>query len=255
MKRESNNELAIAFKQTKSKNKFTELYNRLSGGLRNYIYNITKNVDDTDDIVSIAFTRVYDRIDEFNPEYQITTWIYKIAKNLALGYIKNNTNKLYLSSGFDVVSTPTEVYGFINSSDGMNNYNIPNGEEDDLTEIDNMLQDDYEFILDEINNMSTTYKDIMLYKFVNNMSYDDILDKINKPYSEQYNLINVECSKAVDKGDRTKHKELLQLRYEYKNNYYLDISTLKNRIRFGKKIIVKSYRKKINRNVFYKFIQ
>jgi len=90
-------EIALEFKTTKSEAVYNELYQKMRPGLRNYVYGILKDWDITDDVVSNTLTKIYFKIDQYDPSYQITTWAYRIAYNECMGHIMNRNKKVSLN--------------------------------------------------------------------------------------------------------------------------------------------------------------
>ena len=81
-------ELAIEFKKTRKESIYNELYAKMRPGLWSYTNNIVKDPHVADDIVSTTLTTVYLKIDQYNEDYQITTWAYRIAYNECIGWIR-----------------------------------------------------------------------------------------------------------------------------------------------------------------------
>lgn len=49
--------------------------------------------DDADDLVQEIFIKVFENIETFHNESKLSTWIYRIAYNHTINYIKSKTNK------------------------------------------------------------------------------------------------------------------------------------------------------------------
>lgn len=59
-----------------------------------FIYNMTRNRDMSQDLTQDTFIKIYKNIYKYNPDYPIEPWIYKIAHNIVLDFLKKNKNKL-----------------------------------------------------------------------------------------------------------------------------------------------------------------
>ena len=71
-----------------NKDEYEALVDRYYKGLNYHIYSM---VDDTylaEDICQEAFIKSYLALNRHNPAYSFSTWLYKIATNLALDYLK-----------------------------------------------------------------------------------------------------------------------------------------------------------------------
>lgn len=62
-----------------------------------HIRRIVLDHDDTDDVLQNTFIKVFRNIEGFNEESKLYTWIYRIATNEALSFIKSNSRKLMIS--------------------------------------------------------------------------------------------------------------------------------------------------------------
>ena len=67
-------------------------FEKLVSENQNYIYRLVfsmvHNEQDSQDIVQETFIKVYTSIDSFNAQSSISTWIYRIAYNLSIDFLK-----------------------------------------------------------------------------------------------------------------------------------------------------------------------
>jgi len=73
---------------------FVRKYQRRLYGV---IYNMTSHKEDTADILQDVFIKAFRSIESFKGESRFYTWLYKIAINTALTFIKRNRNKHSMS--------------------------------------------------------------------------------------------------------------------------------------------------------------
>lgn len=55
--------------------------------------------DDADDLTQEVFIRIYKRIDTFRQDAQLYTWIYRIATNVCLNFLKRKKRRFFLPIG------------------------------------------------------------------------------------------------------------------------------------------------------------
>lgn len=67
---------------------FTKLYNKYYGLIRYVVYDILRNNDATDDVVSTAFTKAFTKINTFVDNISFETWLKTIAINCSIDYIR-----------------------------------------------------------------------------------------------------------------------------------------------------------------------
>lgn len=92
MKREDEN-LLIEQAKLGKQDAFTELYNRNHKLIRYLIYDIVKNDDVADDLLSITFTKAFARIDSYINPISFRMWLKTIAVNSAIDYIRSTKNE------------------------------------------------------------------------------------------------------------------------------------------------------------------
>lgn len=178
MPQPSYRELAENFLATRSERDYKALYNRVRPGLRNYIFNVVKDNEATDDILSNTLTKMWTKIDQYDPSYQITTWLYRIAFNESLGWIRERNRKYSIDNlsenGFDVTSADS-VHYTIEEAIKDQEYRS----EQDFIEEENELMSRYNLAIHCIGNLKPMYRDIVADRLLNNMKYEDIAEKHN----------------------------------------------------------------------------
>lgn len=60
------------------------IIDRYKEGLYHHCFRFVRDEDEAEDIAHEAFIEAYVHIDQYNPQYRFSTWLYKIATNLAL---------------------------------------------------------------------------------------------------------------------------------------------------------------------------
>ncbi len=56
----------------------------------NFILGYVKEVSAAEDVTQEVFVKVWKNLKKFKPEYKFKSWLYKIAKNTSLDYLKKN---------------------------------------------------------------------------------------------------------------------------------------------------------------------
>lgn len=60
---------------------FRRLVERHHRGLHHFVARLVLNPSDVDDLVQDSFAKAYCRLDQYNPKYRFSTWLYRIALN------------------------------------------------------------------------------------------------------------------------------------------------------------------------------
>lgn len=160
--------IALNFIQNKNNKTFTELINRLKPGLFSFAYNFVKDKDLANDVVSQTIILMWQKIDQYNSKYNFSTWVYAIAKNEALGairqkgknlsydkYVNNHSRLLQLYN--PVFNMNTEVMG-------------PVGEE--------LTQKLFDASMSAINELREPYRTVMLEREINQKQLTDIANDL-----------------------------------------------------------------------------
>jgi RNA polymerase sigma-70 factor (ECF subfamily) len=169
-------ELAENFYTTRSEKDYNNLYRRVKPGLRSYIRKIVKDGDATEDILSNVLVKLWTKIEQYKPEYQITTWLYKIAFNESLGWIKERNQKSSLDQLREYGLQVSEG-SVVNDSISGRLAEMEQKTEEDFIEEDNAIMNQYYGALHAMKNLKPMYKDIMEDRLIKNMKYEDIAQK------------------------------------------------------------------------------
>lgn len=181
-------ELAEAFITDRSEKNYTALYHKIRPALKSYIYNIVKDQDATDDILATTMTKLWTKIDQYNPDYQITTWIYRIAFNHALGWIRSRNRQYSLDNMKDFgIEVNNDNSTYINITDALNDFEYRT--EMDFIQEESDLMNQYENALHGIQSLKPMYRGIIEDRLLNEMKYDEIAEKYDIPMQTVKNRI------------------------------------------------------------------
>jgi RNA polymerase sigma-70 factor, ECF subfamily len=71
--------------------RFTELVSRYEKRVINYVYRITHRYEDAHDLAQDIFVKVYLALDRYDPKYQFSTWLFRIAQNSAIDALRKKS--------------------------------------------------------------------------------------------------------------------------------------------------------------------
>jgi len=77
---------------------FAELVNLYKERLYWHIRYLLKNHEDTDDVLQNVFIKIYKNIRKFKGDSRLYSWMYRIAKNESLTFLKKRSKTLKISS-------------------------------------------------------------------------------------------------------------------------------------------------------------
>lgn len=160
--------LALDFIKNKNNSNYTKLINRLKPGLLTHAYKYVKDFDLSKEVVSQTFINVWEKIDTYKPEYKFSTWVYKIATNIALGLIREKQRNLSFDKYMHNHSRLLQMYNpvFNMNTECM----IPNGE--DLT------KELYDASISIIKELDEPYRTVMYEREINQKQLSAIADDL-----------------------------------------------------------------------------
>ena len=78
-------------------NAFAEIVDRYRNPLTNYLYRFLNDYEEAVDLAQETFVRVYFAIDRYHTQYAFSTYVYRIATNLAISEIRRRKRRRLLS--------------------------------------------------------------------------------------------------------------------------------------------------------------
>jgi len=144
--------------------------NKLSRYIKSLLISSTK--EEIEDILQEVFILAYKNINSFNLNLKFSTWIYRIAHNHTINYSKKQKNKNL-------------------------NFNI-----DDLDDMENLLISDIDIkgelelehakmeLKKALANLNLKYRSVLILKYFEDKSYDEISDILKIPRNTVGTFIN-----------------------------------------------------------------
>jgi RNA polymerase sigma factor (sigma-70 family) len=153
---------------------YSELVKRHKRGIERLIRPITRNAttDEVEDLVQEAFTKAFLHLNSYSEEYAFSTWLYRIATNHAIDYLRRK--KLSMFS----ISAPPGGGGD-RGEDDSKDFEIT-----DTSWIPEQLmlsEERTHIIEDAINELPENYKRIIKLRHNDDMEYDEIAKVLNLP--------------------------------------------------------------------------
>lgn len=93
----------ILVEQAKNGNQaaYGELMDRYRESIYFMMFKMVKNADDADDLTIEAFGKAFSRLDQYSPSFAFSTWLFKIASNNSIDFIRKKRIKVTsMDTGF-----------------------------------------------------------------------------------------------------------------------------------------------------------
>ncbi|MDE6500380.1 MAG: RNA polymerase sigma factor [Rikenella sp.] len=96
---------------------FEYLFNRYREAIHRLFVQRTGNPDDADDLLQETFVKVYVNLHRYNADYTFGQWVYTIARNTFIDYVRRRQDDLPIDDRFTAPasSAPTPEESVINS--------------------------------------------------------------------------------------------------------------------------------------------
>lgn len=124
----------------------------------------TENETDAEDITIETFSKAFDKLATYNPEFQFNTWLIAIAKNVHIDILRKKKSSLF------VEITDEEDYQAYNIAD-----TTPSAEDKLITE-QNLSQ-----LLQYIKELKPHYQEVIQLRYFQEMSYQEIANQLDEP--------------------------------------------------------------------------
>ena len=95
-------EMLVAQFQSGHQSAFDELMLRYKSKIFSYLLRSVRNHEDADDITSEVFVKAYRSLNKWKPKAKFSTWLYKIASNLAIDHHRKKRPQVYALDDMEV---------------------------------------------------------------------------------------------------------------------------------------------------------
>ncbi|RMF66076.1 MAG: sigma-70 family RNA polymerase sigma factor [Calditrichaeota bacterium] len=153
---------------------FDLIVKRYKDQLLNFVYRFVGNQEEAEDIVQETFLRVYRKRKAYKRIAKFSTWIYTIAGNLSRTELRRRKRRKL----FSVTDMGFEDRDYEISDEGHNPEN----------QVDGLIQE--EIIQREINNLSPKFREVIILRDIQELSYEEISKIIKVPIGTVKSRVN-----------------------------------------------------------------
>lgn len=133
---------------------------RYEAKLQRYVTYLIHDSSAADDIVQETFIKAYQNLRGFNAKYKFSSWVYRIAHNEAMNYVKKNRHL----TGDDIETLPDTPY---------------DAKLDELVDADIMEG----HVRDCLAVLEPKYREVLQLVYFEHMKYDEVSDVLHVPSS------------------------------------------------------------------------
>ncbi|TDI99502.1 MAG: sigma-70 family RNA polymerase sigma factor [Caldithrix sp.] len=153
---------------------FDLIVKRYKDQLLNFVYRFVGSQEEAEDIVQETFLRVYRKRKAYKRIAKFSTWIYTIAGNLSRTELRRRKRRKL----FSVTDMGYED----------RDYEISDDEYNPENHVEGVIQE--EIIHKEINNLSPKFREVIILRDVQELSYEEISKIIRVPIGTVKSRVN-----------------------------------------------------------------
>jgi RNA polymerase sigma factor (sigma-70 family) len=161
-------QLVLRALNEKDQRAYTELMGRYKDSVYFTLLKMVNNSDDAEDLTIETFSKAFKRLDQYTPQFAFSTWLFKIATNHSIDFIRKKRIKaISIDQGFSNV-------------DG-ESYVIPVKEES-LDPEESMQKDErVQRMRDVVEKLKPRYKRLVELRYFEEKSYEEISEILELP--------------------------------------------------------------------------
>ncbi|MDQ3491427.1 MAG: sigma-70 family RNA polymerase sigma factor [Acidobacteriota bacterium] len=144
---------------------FEELVRRYQRPITGYVFRMLGDYDSSLDVTQEVFIKVYNSLERYSSEYKFSTWLYRIARNAAIDHMRRNS--------INAQSLETE------NADGT--YQLQIESPNPSPEQDRERSEWRTEIGEVVKRLPSVYKELILLRHSQDLSYDEIADITGLP--------------------------------------------------------------------------
>lgn len=176
-------ELILRIKDNSDQQAYALLLNRYKNSLMFTVLKMINNRDDAEDITMQAFTKAFKNIDSYNDEYAFSTWLFKIASNASIDFLRKRRLK--------TTSLDKSMKGDDENSTSFAQ-NILDTELD--PEEKYVLKQRNRLMQEVVESMNPKYKELIQLRYFEELKYEEIAERLQIPLG----TVKVRLSRAKD---------------------------------------------------------
>ena len=145
---------------------FTFLLDHFWNEVYGFMLKRTENETDTEDIVIETFSKAFDKIAKYNPDFGFNTWLIAIAKNVHIDLLRKKRSSLFIEITDE---EDQQAYRVADSTPTV---------EDQLIKDQNLSS-----LLNCIKQLKPQYQEVIQLRYFQELSYQEIADQLAEPLS------------------------------------------------------------------------
>jgi len=161
-------QLVLRALNEKDQRAYTEIMGRYKDSVYYMLLKMVNNSDDAEDLTIETFSKAFKRLDQYTPQFAFSTWLFKIASNHSIDFIRKKRIKaISIDQGYSNLDGETYV--------------IPVKEES-LDPEESMEKDErVQRMRDVVEKLKPRYKRLVELRYLEEKSYEEISEILELP--------------------------------------------------------------------------
>lgn len=148
---------------------FAELLDRYRDSIFFMLLKMVNNRDDADDLTIEAFGKAFHRLKQYQPNYAFSTWLFKIASNNCIDFLRREKKKRMIS-----------MDNTLSNDDGDEmTFDVRDNERDPEEEFVRGQKE--ELMREVVDKLKPRYKELVELRYFKELSYEEIADQLDLP--------------------------------------------------------------------------
>jgi len=143
---------------------FSTLLDTYWSDVFNFQNKMIQNDNDAEDICIETFSKAFDKIDTYNPDYSFKTWLIAISKNIHIDLLRKRKN------------APSNISNSVEEQISQTLVDEAPTAEDEL-----IKEQQLHHLLQHINNLKPDYGELIKLRYFQQMRYAMIAEQLNQP--------------------------------------------------------------------------
>ncbi len=150
---------------------FRELVRRYERPVFSLVYRMVRDRELAEDLSQDAFVKVLNHIDRYSPEFKFSSWVFKIANNVAIDHLRRRRLDTISMDGSPHASSAAEVEA--------STFDVAVDQESALDELE--AKELGEAIEAAIGRLRPEYRACIMLRHVEGRAYEDIASTLDLP--------------------------------------------------------------------------
>lgn len=169
--REQTDQEIVALAKEGSSDAYRELIRRYERPVFSLIFRMVRNREQAEDLSQETFMKVLNAIQSYRPEYKFSSWVFKIANNAAIDFLRKRELDTLSLDGSPHADTPELIEATALQIGGRGESQL---DEVANRELGGMIEG-------AIGQLRPEYRSCILLRHVDGRSYEEIAEMLNLP--------------------------------------------------------------------------